>query len=310
MSHPDENTIQMLLDDELDPIERARIESHAAECAACQARIAEGRAFQLEADRLVGVLEVPSRAASAPATQHRRPILRALAWAASIVAAVGLGYFGRGSTAPRPIIVAEVDTTAQPTPAAASKTTAAPQIVVPATPAAAPADERHSPVAAPPSAGMATTQEDRASRDAAAAEPAAANATQAKVASAETERARNDQVGGWRVIALEEAVRILDGQVRLIDGLTPERVETGPGTAVAGADPTAAVVRLVYASGTIVLDEQRVGTAASGGRLEAARPLQRAVAPPAGWREAGGIRFAVTGSVSPDSLGLLAARVR
>ncbi len=256
------------------------------------------------------MLEVPARAAAPSATRRRRPIIRALAWAASLVAAVGLGYFGRGSTAPRPIVVAEADTTAQPPADAVSKTNAAPQVVVPATPAAAPADERQSPAVAPPAAGIAAKREDRAALDAAATEPSAANAVPAKVASAETERARNDQVGGWRVIALEEAVRILDGQVRLIDGLTPERVETGPGTAVAGADPTTAVVRVVYASGTIILDEQRVGTAASGGRLEAARPLQRAAAPPAGWREAGGIRFAVTGSVSPDSLGLLAARVR
>jgi anti-sigma factor RsiW len=290
MSHPDENTIQMLLDDELDPVERAHVESHAAGCAACQARIAEARAFQHEADRLVGVLEVPARAAAPSAAARRHRVIRALAWAASIVAAVGLGYFGRGSTAPRPIVVAEGDTTAQRTPPAVNETTAAPQVLTPATPAAAPADERQSP--------------------AAATEPAAANAVPAKVASGEAERARTDLAGGWRVIALEEAVRILDGQVRLIDGLTLERVETGPGTAVAGADPTTAVVRVVYASGTIILDEQRVGTAASGGRLEAARSPQRAEAPPAGWREAGGIRFAVTGSVSPDSLGRLAARVR
>jgi anti-sigma factor RsiW len=310
MSHPDENTIQMLLDDELDPVERARVESHAAGCASCQARIAEARAFQHEADRLVGVLEVPARAAAPPAAPRRHRVIRALAWAASIVAAVGLGYFGRGSTAPRPIVVAEGDTTAQRTPAAVNKTTAAPQVLMPATPAAAPADERQPPAATPPTAGIAATREDRATRDAAPTEPAAANAVPAKVASGEAERARNDPAGGWRVIALEEAVRILDGQVRLIDGLALERVETGPGTAVAGADPTTAVVRVVYASGTIILDEQRVGTAESGGRLEAARLLQRAAAPPAGWREAGAIRFVVTGSVSPDSLRALAGLVR
>jgi hypothetical protein len=113
------------------------------------------------------------------------------------------------------------------------------------------------------------------------------------------------------VIALEEGVRILDGQIRLIDGLAPERVESGPGTAVTGADPTAAVVRVVYASGTIILDEQRVGPPAAGGRLEAARPAQAgSVGPMPGWLEAGAIRFAVTGSVSADSLRALSARVR
>lgn len=110
---------------------------------------------------------------------------------------------------------------------------------------------------------------------------------------------------------MEEAVRILGGQIRLIDGLSPERVETGPGTAVAGADPAAAVVRVVYSGGAIVLDEQRTGKAESAGRLDAAQAPQRMVtAPSIGWREAGAIRFAVTGSVSPDSLTALAGGVR
>ena len=156
-------------------------------------------------------------------------------------------------------------------------------------------------------------REDGASRDAATP---MANALQAKSAAeadvpgAQAAAERNESVVGWRVIALEEAVRILGGQLRLIDGLEPERVETGPGTAVAGADPAAAVVRVIYASGTIMLDEQRLGLPVSSFRLEAARPQQAAAAPALGWREAGAIRFAVTGSVSPDSVRTLAARVR
>ena len=342
MSHPDEGTIQMLLDGELGQDERARIEAHAAGCVACAAKIAAARAFQLEADRLVEVLDVPTHAATPPAPHRRGPMLQALAWAASIVLAVGLGYYGRGGV---PTRGAETSKGDRPPPTSPTLTgqAVAPQVAAPpstaapapgaaqrraeaAPPAGAPlTDERQRsgaelkqpPSASPPpptEAAGAAAREDHASRDASAP---TANALQVKTAAeAEVPSAlaaaggRNEPVTGWRVIALEEAVRILGGQVRLIDGLSPERVETGPGTAVAGAEPSAAVVRVVYASGAIVLDEQRVGAAAAGGRLEAARAERAAVAPPVGWREAGAIRFAVTGSVPPDSLRALAARVR
>jgi hypothetical protein len=341
MSHPDEGTIQMLLDGELGPDERARIEAHALSCASCAARIDEARAFMQEADRLVDVLAVPARMEETTRMRRRRPALRSLAWAASIVLAVGLGYFARGGAPTRPDEAADVGRSAQVTPTLNGQTIDSQQITAPAPEAPAPvpstrraeatattgrsaADEHQRgvveskiPPSAAPSppaaAGAALEREDRASRDAATP---AANAEQAKTtgnvpAEAAAAGGRDEPVTGWRVVALEEAVRILDGQVRLIDGLSPERVETGPGTAVAGADPTAAVVRVVYASGTIVLDEQREGKAESDGRLAAARAPQRALAAPsAGWRQAGSIRFAVTGSVSADSLRALADRVR
>ncbi len=71
----------------------------------------------------------------------------------------------------------------------------------------------------------------------------------------------DEPAAAWRVISMEEGVRLLGGQIRLIDGLAAERVETGPGTAVAGADPAVAVVRVIYASGAVTLDEQRSATA-------------------------------------------------
>ena len=61
MSHPDEGTIQMLLDGELSPDERARIEAHALSCAICSAKINEAQAIMQEADRLVNVIAVPAR---------------------------------------------------------------------------------------------------------------------------------------------------------------------------------------------------------------------------------------------------------
>jgi hypothetical protein len=51
----------------------------------------------------------------------------------------------------------------------------------------------------------------------------------------------------FRRITLEDAVRILSGSIRLIDGMQPSRVESGPGRLVAGADPERDVVRVTYA---------------------------------------------------------------
>jgi anti-sigma factor RsiW len=97
MSHPDEGTIQMLLDGELDSRERERVEDHIAGCASCAAHLAEAREFLQEADRLVDVLAVPQRESKPRVAVHRRPLVRTLAWAASIAVAVGIGYWGRGA---------------------------------------------------------------------------------------------------------------------------------------------------------------------------------------------------------------------
>ena len=105
---------------------------------------------------------------------------------------------------------------------------------------------------------------------------------------------------------------MLGGQIRLIDGLTPDRVESGPGTAVAGADPALPLVRIVYAAGGVILEEQRpLGHA--GERQESSSKAALGAAAPGvatAWQERGGIRFVVTGSVSADSLRALGARVR
>ncbi len=111
---------------------------------------------------------------------------------------------------------------------------------------------------------------------------------------------------------MEEGVRLLGGQIRLIDGLAPERVETGPGTAVPGADPSLPLVRVIYASGSVILDEQRPATEVAA-RREAATDAATGAAARASvtaWQEHGGIRFVITGSVPADSLRALGARVR
>jgi hypothetical protein len=331
MSHPDEGTIQMLLDGELDPRERARVEDHIAACASCAAQLAEAREFLHEADRLVEVLAVPPRTAQPRISAHRRPLVRTLAWAASIVIAVGIGYWGRGANpaAPTPAVRQESGTVAsranaapetpgpadEPATVGAAKTAATPTAAGAPAQSDADADKRtreanptdlpsanaieRKEVATPPPSATAPERSAQMARPAALAEASA--------------RLADEQASTWRVISMEDAVGVLGGQIRLIDGLTPDRLETGPGTAVAGADPVLPLVRIVYASGAVILDQQRPLIPATGGRQRDAATAVGGVAAepsPTAWQQQGGIRFVVTGTVPADSLRLLGERVR
>jgi hypothetical protein len=106
MSHVDEGTLHAYLDGELAPVERERVDTHLKGCPACQARLAEERAILERASRLLGMATPPERAMP-PLSQLRRPpviwrLRRPLAWAATLILAVGLGWFARGSMMQRP----------------------------------------------------------------------------------------------------------------------------------------------------------------------------------------------------------------
>lgn len=317
MSHPDDGIMESLLDGELDAEERLRVELHVSGCASCAARLAEARELRKEADRLVEVLAVPS--SPVPARQvspRRRTVIRTLAWAASIVVAVALGYWGRGPGPGQPIVLQEGDRqaggraeapvpsnpTAKPlvaSPPATSATGQAP--VESARPAATPSPESRS--ADTPAAKTPPPTPPSAERE---LEDARANEVAAKAA-----MRVDEPTAAWRVISMEEGVRLLGGQIRLIDGLAPDRVETGPGTAVPGAEPSLPLVRVIYASGSVILDQQRPATEVAARReadaYASGAAAQRSLT---AWQERGGIRFVVTGSVSADSLRALGTRVR
>ena len=98
MSHVDDGTLHAYLDGELTPVERARLEGHVAECAACRNRLDEERALVERASGLLGLAQPPERAAPPPPLhQLRRPSvvwrLRVpVAWAATVLLALGIGY--------------------------------------------------------------------------------------------------------------------------------------------------------------------------------------------------------------------------
>lgn len=103
--HPDDGVLHALLDGEIRAAELPAIEAHLRSCAACLTRLEEARGFRDEADRLVGEIELPvheqaSAAAPgsgpAPSRPPRRVQVRPLAFAATLITALGLGYGMRG----------------------------------------------------------------------------------------------------------------------------------------------------------------------------------------------------------------------
>lgn len=101
MSHVDEGTLHAYLDGELTPVEVGRLESHLAGCAACRARLDEERALIERAARLLDAAVPPGPARAAPPLHQLRrsrsgwrKLQVPLAWAATIVLALGLGWYG------------------------------------------------------------------------------------------------------------------------------------------------------------------------------------------------------------------------
>lgn len=124
MSHVDEGTLHAYLDGELAPVERERVDAHLKGCPACQSRLAEERAIIERSSRLLGMAAPPERAMP-PLAQLRQPRLtwrlrRPLAWAATLILAVGLGWYARGKLPGRAVQerVAETDQTVAPRQAA------------------------------------------------------------------------------------------------------------------------------------------------------------------------------------------------
>ncbi len=313
MSHPDDGTIQALLDGELDAAERTRVETHIGTCSPCAARVAEARTFQLEADRLVEVLAVPSSPTVVRRTSPaRRTVVRTLAWAASILLAVAVGYWGRGAEPGQAVVLQEGERPNGGRDAAPLPVTEPIAAAPSTTPTSAEAPASGTRPAAPPAEAKSADQP--AAKEPLpvlrAAERELQDARTNEVA-AKAARQEDEPAAVWRVISMEEGVRLLGGQIRLIDGLTPERVETGPGTAVPGADPSLPLVRVIYASGSVTLDQQRPPTAPAARReADASAAGAAAVNSLTAWQEHGGIRFVITGSVPADSLRALGARVR
>jgi len=102
MSHVDEGTLHAYLDGELSPAERTGLEQHLPQCATCRGLLADVRALLDRSTALLASAR-PAERPLPPFEQVRRAprrpwyLRRSVAWAASIVLAVGLGYYLRGT---------------------------------------------------------------------------------------------------------------------------------------------------------------------------------------------------------------------
>jgi hypothetical protein len=98
MSHVDEGRLHAYLDGELTPVERARVDEHLAGCLACRTRLDEERQLIERAGKLLA-FAMPADRAAPPFSALTRPrprrfwhVRMPLAWAATVVLAVGLGW--------------------------------------------------------------------------------------------------------------------------------------------------------------------------------------------------------------------------
>jgi len=100
MSHVDDGTLHSYLDGELPPSEARELEGHVAQCRECQVRLDEERALIARADELLGLAAPPDRAIPPFRPGDRVPPVQLwwrlrvpLAWAATVVLALGAGLY-------------------------------------------------------------------------------------------------------------------------------------------------------------------------------------------------------------------------
>ena len=214
MSHVDDGQVHAYLDRQLEFADRAAreaLEAHVAECPECAARLDEARTLHGRAAAILHNSEpvavepppfeaVVDRAAVVAPTVARVRTLkrtRTLAWAASVVLAIGVGWYARFSTS-APAQDAALEARLQPESgvAATPRFSNAQQTEAPA--AADDRDEQPSP-AAPP-----VTARTRALADEAAAGPAVVSIEEQVQAAAADPRARGAGARSQDTIALAE----------------------------------------------------------------------------------------------------------
>ena len=98
MSHVDDGMLHGYLDGALSALDAVRVERHVADCAACQLRLDAARGVIQRAARLLEWASPPADRAAPPLAELRpytAPRWRVpVAWAATIVLALGAGVYG------------------------------------------------------------------------------------------------------------------------------------------------------------------------------------------------------------------------
>ena len=327
VSHVDEGTLHAFLDGELPAGERAQVESHLVECAACRNRLTEERGLIERADRLLTLAALPTghthRPPPAPApvqSSRRRPRFAVpAAWAASIALAFVTGWLLR----PMPQITgnavdeakqiaaaAPVDSSASasrrdaPAPAALYRARASRQVAKTNQDSITVQAERTVvPVLKP---GVIENAGRPALRGTAPAPipPATVAITPSTAAPPSAETAdlavapERHAIGTtWTAIAAEPARRALGTDVARIPGIPVRDILQNPKV------PNEVMVEQEVADGTIIqlLQSPLDSTVAAMNFGYARNPLQKAV---------GHLQVRISGPLAPDSLLKLLDRVR
>ena len=112
-------------------------------------------------------------------------------------------------------------------------------------------------------------------------------------------------------VTLGEAITRLAGTVRLIQGLNPEAVEIAQGSALPGADPGKAVVRVVYNApeGRLIMDQQRLSRGGGSEPNIAISTAPNGVSV-AQWVDRGGFWISLAGRADQQTLLAIANRIR
>ncbi len=381
MLHLDEGVLMALLDGELTGLQQREAEAHLRGCQECSTRLSELSNLMGEADHLIVALDEPTNASPIAAMPvARRPAYHRLAWAASIVAFVGLGIAGlqvlrsptdfnraerkEAPTGPTVDLDSGTDQPQAKPSELARENPPAPTVnearesdrVSPPAVSAASAEQALSirggrnDSASSYNEGAPTSQEaparglDASANNDVATEPRSAMPLRSALADsggkaagaapvplfprdelATRQRLQADSPSpdsGFRIITESEAKRLLLGAVRQVDGLTPLRFETGPGT----GGMTGNVVRVVYSirsplqptvnAAPVLLDQQRSDNGTATGALSSQLGREKLVTPQRGalnalmWQDLNGFTLLLRSPLPPDSLAALKARIR
>jgi anti-sigma factor RsiW len=352
MQHFDEGIFHAYLDGELSPVERQRVDEHLAACAVCRARLAEERALIQRAGDLLGALEPPMKAPPAfeeirrkAGGRRRRPVSVPLAWAATVVLALGVGWFlrdqvmapgdesGAVASQDRGLFLTDAQTAPRDTaPAEAAprpesrRTRSQAALQAPADPARALEERPAAGIAAAPTPPTPAPREGAASQGAlgrAAETPAPSSAIRLDAAIVQ----RPDDLG-WRQVSLEEASEMVGAPIALVPGLPVEKVEVSAESGYADRDaslaPRARVTQRLSTEWVVRLDQRRAVTVTS--RIEGERAAGRAQAQPQAQERAynvapttpsltrtmGALVVTISspGPLTPDSLASLLAKAK
>ncbi|MGH7530484.1 MAG: anti-sigma factor family protein [Gemmatimonadales bacterium] len=290
MSHVDEGTLHAYLDNELPAEERTVLEAHLADCAACRDRLAEERALARRAGELLGLAQPPRRVPARPPLLWRLRV--PLTWAATVVIALGIGYYAGGRAGfSGPDLAFREAPEREPD-------SLAPAAPTPVTEEARSDDRRNAqePPAPPPPAPEAVAEPAR--RELARAESKIAGVRDAEPAMVID--------GAPAVMTIEQARDILGTQPVEIADLTLRALRATPdgqGVIVEQALDSASVIQLI----------QRPGEPVAAARRDAPAPAAPQMGMRAGEhlaRYVGSLRVEIAGPLGPDSLNRLLEQLR